>query len=60
MRFIPLTASAALALAIASPVSASDKDWNTASTIGVGALAAWSLGVPAVTGDGKGARSCPS
>lgn len=55
MRIVPLTASAALVLALASPVHASDKDWDTASTIGVGALAAWSLGVPAITGDGKGA-----
>lgn len=55
MRTLPLTASAALALALASPASASDKDWDTASTIGAGALAAWSIGVPAVTGDGNGA-----
>jgi membrane-associated phospholipid phosphatase len=55
MRMLPLTASAALALAIASPASASDKDWDTASTIGVGALTAWSIGVPAVSGDGRGA-----
>ena len=55
MRTLPLTASAALALVIASPASASDKDWGTASTIGAGALAAWSIGVPAVSGDGKGA-----
>lgn len=50
----PFAALAAASLTVASPASASDKDWDTASTIGVGALAAWSLGVPAVTGDGKG------
>ena len=51
----PTCAVAAGLLAVASPAAASDKDWDTASTIGAGALAAWSIGVPAVTGDGKGA-----
>ncbi len=46
---------AASVLAISSPAPASDKDWDTASTIGVGALAAWSISAPAVAGDGKGA-----
>ena len=53
--FVPTCAIAAGLLVIASPASASDKDWDTASTIGAGALAAWSIGVPAVSGDGKGA-----
>lgn len=52
---LTILAATALALALASPVAASDKDWDTASTIGVGALAAWSIGVPAVAGDGAGA-----
>ncbi len=58
MRFAPSAMLAASALAfatIATPATASDKDWDTASTIGTGALAAWSIGVPAVTGDGTGA-----
>ena len=55
MRFAPSALLAASALAIAAPATASDKDWDTASTIGTGALAAWSIGVPAVTGDGTGA-----
>lgn len=54
MRMIRSAALAA-ALAVAAPAAASDKDWDTASTVGVGALAAWSIGVPAVTGDGQGA-----
>jgi len=53
MRIVLLAASAA-ALTVASPAAASTKTWDDASTVGVGALAAWSLGVPAVTGDGKG------
>jgi membrane-associated phospholipid phosphatase len=51
-----MLAASALALApVATPAAASDKSWSTASTIGVGVLAGWSIGVPAVTGDGKGA-----
>lgn len=46
---------AAATLVVAAPASASDKDWDNASTVGVGALAAWSIGVPAVTGDRGGA-----
>lgn len=46
---------AAAVLAVSAPATASDKDWDTASTIGVGALTAWSIGVPAVSGDGQGA-----
>jgi len=53
--FAPTCAIAAGLLAIASPAAASDKSWDTASTVGAGALAAWSIGVPAVTGDGNGA-----
>ena len=55
MRFWLPAAFAASALVSATPALASDKDWDTASTVGAGALAAWSIGVPAVTGDGKGA-----
>lgn len=55
MRFLLPAALAASAFASATPALGSDKDWDTASTIGAGALAAWSIGVPAVTGDGKGA-----
>jgi membrane-associated phospholipid phosphatase len=55
MHMTRLAAPAALALALASPAHASTKTWDTASTIGTAALAAWSIGVPAVTGDGKGA-----
>jgi len=54
MRIIRSAALAA-AIVVAAPAAASDKSWDTASTVGVGALAAWSIGVPAVTGDGKGA-----
>jgi hypothetical protein len=49
----------ALALAplalLASPAQAAEKDWNTASDVAVGALIAWSAGVPLVEGDEKGA-----
>lgn len=55
MRMTLPAAAAAAALAFATPASASDKSWDTASTIGVGALGAWSIGVPAASGDGKGA-----
>lgn len=55
MRILLSTALVAAALAQAAPVLASDKTWDTASTVGAGALAAWSIGVPAVSGDGKGA-----
>jgi membrane-associated phospholipid phosphatase len=55
MKHLALLPAAALALAVATPAQASDKDWSTASTIGVGALAAWSLGVPLVQGDNQGA-----
>ena len=55
MRNTLIAVTAACALALSSPANASDKDWDTASTIGAGALAAWSIGVPAVSGDGKGA-----
>ena len=54
MRIALLAASAAT-FAIASPAAASEKGWSTASDVAVGTLAAWSLGVPVVTGDGKGA-----
>ncbi|GGD99807.1 phospholipid phosphatase [Tsuneonella deserti] len=50
----PFAALAAASLTIAAPAHASDKDWDTASTVGVGALTAWAIGVPVVTGDGKG------
>lgn len=43
-------------LPLAQPAQASDQsDWATASDIGRGALAAWSLGVPLVKGDRAGA-----
>ncbi len=53
MRMIRSAALAAV-LVVAAPATASEKDWDTASTVGVGALTAWSIGVPAMTGDGKG------
>lgn len=44
------------ALLAAQPAAASpESDWATASDIGVGALAAWSLGVPVAEGDTAGA-----
>jgi hypothetical protein len=54
-RFAPTSAFAAGLLTVASPAAASDKDWDKASDVGAIALTAWSIGVPAVTGDGKGA-----
>lgn len=49
----------ALALAplalLASPAQAADKDWRTLSDVTVGALIAWSVAVPLVEGDDKGA-----
>lgn len=54
MKLFPL-AFPALALASLSPVAASEKGWDTASHVGVISLSAWSIGVPAVTGDGTGA-----
>jgi membrane-associated phospholipid phosphatase len=54
-RFVPVGALAAGLLVIASPATASDKDWDKASDVGAIALTAWSIGVPVVTGDGKGA-----
>lgn len=48
-------AALAPAILVAAPVQASDKDWATASDVGVAALGAWALGVPVVTGDGRGA-----
>lgn len=50
----PALAIAPLAL-LASPASADEGDWATASDIGVGGLVAWSLGVPLAQGDGEGA-----
>ena len=55
MRFASSAMVAAAALTFASSASASDEGWDTASTVGVGALAAWSIGVPVVTGDEPGA-----
>ncbi|MCT2559265.1 phosphatase PAP2 family protein [Tsuneonella sp. YG55] len=54
MRTLRLAAAAA-ALALSAPAAASDKDWDTASTIGAVALGAWAVGVPAATGDARGA-----
>lgn len=51
----PLAAAAAFPLFLSVPASASDESWATVSDAGVAALAAWSIGVPAVTGDGAGA-----
>lgn len=51
-RMLP---AAAAALVLASPSAASEKDWETASDVAVISLGAWSLGVPVVTGDAKGA-----
>ena len=54
MRIVPI-AVVATALTLSAPAVASHKDWDTASTIGGGALGLWSVGVPVLTGDGKGA-----
>lgn len=51
MRFI----LAAPLLLLATPAAASEEDWDKASDVAVLSLAAWSIGVPAVTGDGAGA-----
>lgn len=48
-------AVAAALLATSVSAAASEKDWDTASTIGAGALGLWAVGVPAATGDAKGA-----
>jgi len=49
-----LLAAAPLALA-ASPAQASERDWERMSDVTVGALVVWSVGVPLVDGDEKGA-----
>jgi membrane-associated phospholipid phosphatase len=54
-RLAPTGTIAAGLLVLASPAAASDKDWDKASDVGAIALTAWSIGVPAVTGDGTGA-----
>ncbi len=54
MRTVML-AVATTALTLSAPAAASDKDWDTASTIGAGALGLWAIGLPVATGDGKGA-----
>lgn len=55
MPITRLAVPAAFALAVSSPAAASEKGWDTASTIGAAALGAWSVAVPAVGGDAKGA-----
>lgn len=50
-----LPAAAILALACATPAQASNKDWAIASDVGVVALTALAIGLPAVRGDGAGA-----
>jgi len=56
---MPLRRRAALALAplalLASPARADERDWATVSDVSVGALIAWSVGVPLIEGDEKGA-----
>lgn len=54
MQKLLITASVA-AFFIAAPAPASEKDWDTASTIGAAALGVWSVGVPVATGDKRGA-----
>lgn len=49
-----LLAAAPLALT-ASPAQAGDAHWETASDIAVGGLVVWSVGVPLIDGDEKGA-----
>ncbi|MFA9200815.1 MAG: phosphatase PAP2 family protein [Cypionkella sp.] len=52
MRFALL---APAALALAAPAAGSERGWQRASDVGVWSLTAWSIGVPAATGDGAGA-----
>lgn len=47
--------AAAAILLSASPAQASNKDWATASDVGVVALTALAIGLPAVHGDSRGA-----
>lgn len=54
-RRIHLSFAATLALAAATPARASNQDWATASDVGVIALTALAIGLPAVHGDGAGA-----
>ncbi|QGN54783.1 phosphatase PAP2 family protein [Novosphingobium sp. Gsoil 351] len=55
-RRLPLAvAASAIALAAVTPAQASDHDWATASDVGVLALTALAIGLPAVHGDGAGA-----
>jgi membrane-associated phospholipid phosphatase len=46
----------AVALFVATPAHAGDKDWGTASDIGRNALVLTALGLPAVEGDWQGAK----
>lgn len=48
-------ALAPLTLMAAAPAHADEQDWDTASDITVGALVAWSVAVPLVSGDENGA-----
>jgi len=50
-----ILAVSAVAMVAASPAAASTKDWDVASDVGAAALGIWSVGVPAVSGDGRGA-----
>ncbi|WP_158611036.1 phosphatase PAP2 family protein [Aurantiacibacter spongiae] len=51
-----LAALAAPAIILAQPALADTRgDWATASDVGVGALTAWSIGVPVAEGDARGA-----
>ncbi len=54
-RFHLPVAATALALIAATPAHASNKDWATASDVGVIALTALAIGLPAIHGDGAGA-----
>lgn len=54
MRRLPL-AALPLLLVATSPAQADTGGWATASDVAVGGLTAWSLGVPLVQGDTRGA-----
>ena len=51
----PCVLALAPALLVAAPAQAEEQDWGTASDIAVGGLVAWSVGMPLVEGDEKGA-----
>jgi membrane-associated phospholipid phosphatase len=54
-RRLKLPIAAALAFSMTTPAHASNKDWATASDVGVVALTALAIGLPVVRGDSRGA-----